>query len=403
MKNVTRRGAQEGRRVTRSRAPPPHARAGRTQSRTGGGGSGAGATRAVGFARTKGAGATAAGWATTGAGATRAVCFVARGIGATRAVRGGISGVGGSQQPSASTLDGGVTTVAAGVGGPSSAGAGATSADRSTNAAGGPGRRTSGDVSGSSSPASSTTRRSEDDARDARSRAATSARRRRRTASRGAGTAAGRAGLGSRGEYLGRGDFRGRGGVFGRAGVACVTCAGSGLRRLQSDAGPAAASSTRGVAMGVRSGRGVARSAWAWRPVSTGAGRRFSIGGNRTAGPSRGVAAGPSSPPPRRVAGPVGDEHAQQLRVLGGEVQQLLALLAAVLGRGRRRGRRGAVRGRRRRGHCASRWRLVQISCRGASDDSAFVDVRRGAQRSGDARESGGVLRACRVACVAVA
>ena len=128
-------------------------------------------------------------------------------------------------------------------------------------------------------------------------RAAASARRRRRTASRGAGTAAGRAGLGSRGEYLGRGDFRGRGGVFGRAGVACVTCAGSGLRRLQSDAGPAAASSTRGVAMGVRSGRGVARSAWAWRPVSTGAGRRFSIGGNRTAGPSsRGVAAAPASP-----------------------------------------------------------------------------------------------------------
>ena len=185
----------------------------------------------------------------------------------------------------------------AGVGGPSSAGAGATSADRSTNAAGGPGRRTSGDVSGSSSPASSTTRRSEDDARDARSRAATSARRRRRTASRGAGTAAGRAGLGSRGEYLGRGDFRGRGGVFGRAGVACVTCAGSGLRRLQSDAGPAAASATRGVAMGVRSGRGVARSACAWRPVSTGAGRLFSIGGNRTAGPSsRGVAAAPASP-----------------------------------------------------------------------------------------------------------
>ena len=74
-------------------------------------GSGAGATRAVGFARTKGAGATAAGWATMGAGATRAVCFfVARGIGATRAVRGGISGVGGSQ-PSASTLDGGVTCV----------------------------------------------------------------------------------------------------------------------------------------------------------------------------------------------------------------------------------------------------------------------------------------------------
>ena len=111
-------------------------------------GSGAGATTAVGFARTTGAGATAAGWATTGAGATRAVCFfVARGIGATSAVRGGISGVGGSQL-SASTLDGGVTTVAAGVGGPSSAGAGATSADRSTNAAGGPGRRTSGDVSG---------------------------------------------------------------------------------------------------------------------------------------------------------------------------------------------------------------------------------------------------------------
>ena len=63
-----------------------------------------------GFTRTTGAGATAAGWTTTGAGATRAVCFVARGIGATSAVRGGISGVGGSQ-PSASTLDGGVTCV----------------------------------------------------------------------------------------------------------------------------------------------------------------------------------------------------------------------------------------------------------------------------------------------------
>ena len=74
-------------------------------------GSGAGATTAVGFARTTGAGATAAGWATTGAGATRAVCFfVASGIGATSAVRGGIPGVGGSQL-SASTLDGGVSTV----------------------------------------------------------------------------------------------------------------------------------------------------------------------------------------------------------------------------------------------------------------------------------------------------
>ena len=50
-------------------------------------------------------------------------------------------------------------------------------------------------------------------------------------------------------------------------------------------------------------------------------------------------------------------EHAKLLSVLRGEVQQLLALLAAVLGRGRRRGRRAAVRGRRRRGHCAPRWR----------------------------------------------
>lgn len=80
----------------------------------------------------------------------------------------------------------------------------------------------------------------------------------------------------------------GRGGAVSRAGVPCAP--GGGLRRLQREAGLGAVSFKRGVVVGVRSGWGVARS------VSTGAGRRVSMGGSVALVPSRGVPTAGASP-----------------------------------------------------------------------------------------------------------